>query len=333
MTAAHTIRTPHMAIARRADTERHVTTRDGTLLAVTDHGPRSAPATVIFLHGLCLNQTAWTHHAALLRRRYGPAVRTITYDHRGHGASTAATTDSYTVEQLGADLAEVMTALGVAGRVVLAGHSMGAMAALAFLTAGEYRPVNPEGLVLAATAAGGLTDHGLGRLLNTPGFDLLSAAVDHTPERLTATLAGPLAVLLRHHAEHTPPQHATVSSLAASAIARTPLRTANGFLRSLKRYDLRSNLATIKARTVILSGGLDPITPVALARELAQHIPAAQHFHVPPAGHMLLQDAPDAIQLALHHALADSRRCRGARSRRERATAWPTGELRPQEQC
>lgn len=307
MTAAHTTRTAQIGTAHRAETERYVTTRDGTLLAVTDHGPRSAPATVIFLHGLCLNQAAWTHHAALLRRRYGPAVRTITYDHRGHGASAAATTDSYTVEQLGADLAEVMAALDVAGRVVLAGHSMGAMAALAFLTAGEHRPVNPEGLVLAATAGGGLTDHGLGRLLSTPGLDLLSAAIDHTPERLTAAVAGPMAALLRHHAEHTPPQHATAGSLAASAIATTPLRTASGFLRSLKRYDLRPNLATIKARTVVLSGGLDPVTPVALAHELTQRIPAAQHFMVPTAGHMLLQQAPHAIQSALSLAMETPR--------------------------
>jgi pimeloyl-ACP methyl ester carboxylesterase len=284
-----------------------VTTRDGVGLAVCDTGPRSAACTVVLLHGMCLNQMSWARHVADLRKRYGNAVRIISFDHRGHGASGSAPMGTYGVDQLGADLADVLTARGVAGRVILAGHSMGAMAVLAYLSRPVAdRPVEPEGLVLAATAAGGLVERGLGRLLATPGLDMLCAVVDHTPEQVLGAVAGPLATVLRQYCSHVNPCRATAGSLVASAVATTPLRTAMGFLRSLKVYDQLSGLGAIRARTVIIvSGGADPLTPVAHARELVAGIPGAMHRHVPTAGHMLLQEAPDAVQLALCEAIGE----------------------------
>lgn len=291
-------------LSRSAAGHATVTTRDGITLAIRDHGPRTAPNTVMFLHGLCLKKETWARHDADLRHRYGISVRTISVDHRGHGASAAAPTTTYRVDQLGTDIADVITALDVTGNVVLAGHSMGAMAAIAYASApAAHQPIAPGGLVLAATAAGGLTDHGLGHLLATPGLDTLCAIIEHAPAHVVNAVAGPIAALLRCYAGHDHPYHATAGSLAASAIATTPLRTAAGFLRSLKYYDQRQRLSRIDARTVVLSGGADPLTPVALARELAAGIAGSTHRHIPTAGHMLLQEAPDAVQAALIDAI------------------------------
>ncbi|WNG94525.1 hypothetical protein [Mycobacterium sp. ITM-2016-00318] len=44
-----------------------------------------------------------------LRRRYGTRIRIVTYDHRGHGGSSAAPMPTYLIEQLAADLATVLT--------------------------------------------------------------------------------------------------------------------------------------------------------------------------------------------------------------------------------
>jgi pimeloyl-ACP methyl ester carboxylesterase len=51
----------------------------------------SAPAehTVVFLHGLCLNQTSWERQITYLLRRYKRSVRVLSYDHRGHRGSAA----------------------------------------------------------------------------------------------------------------------------------------------------------------------------------------------------------------------------------------------------
>ena len=48
-----------MTTASTAYTERTVTVRDGVRLAVRDRGPIDAEATVVLLHGLCLEQGSW----------------------------------------------------------------------------------------------------------------------------------------------------------------------------------------------------------------------------------------------------------------------------------
>ena len=72
------------------------------------------------------------------------------------------------IDRLAADLDEVLTALNVTAPLTLVGHSMGAMAALAYLSRpARERSVDPHGLVLVAAAAGKLAQRGLGRLLGT----------------------------------------------------------------------------------------------------------------------------------------------------------------------
>ena len=140
--------------------EHTVNTSDGVCLAVRDYQPPTdVQHTVVLLHGLCLTYASWHNQIRRLHRQRG--VRIIAYDHRGHGRSTTAPLRTYTIEQLAGDLADVLTDLAVTGPVTLAGHSMGGMCALAYL-ARANQPVAPTGLVLVATAAGGLSDHGLG---------------------------------------------------------------------------------------------------------------------------------------------------------------------------
>src|SRR5215468_1790982 len=129
-----------------ATTERIVTVGDGVRLSVRDQAPTEAEATVVLLHGLCLEKGSWAGQIRYLTRQWGDRVRIISYDHRGHGGSDSAPTRTYTVAQLAEDLADVLTALGVTGPLTLAGHSMGGMVALAYLGMPD-RPVEPHGLV------------------------------------------------------------------------------------------------------------------------------------------------------------------------------------------
>lgn len=159
-----------------------VITADGTLLLATDYGAASAPHTVLLLHGLCLDQTSWQTPITLLRRRFGNQLRIVTYDQRGHGRSGRAPARTYHIEQLADDIGDVLRSLGVAGPLTVAGHSMGGMAALTYCArASHRRPVQPHGLALIATAAGRLSERGLGRLLSTPAAAALSLLAAHTP--------------------------------------------------------------------------------------------------------------------------------------------------------
>ena len=276
-------------------------TPDGIALSVYDSRPDTADHTVVYLHGLCLNRTSWTPHVNRLLSQYWPSMRVISYDHRGHGSSAPAPINTYTIDQLADDLAYLLSALRVRHRLTLVGHSMGGMAALAYLSRPpSQRPIDPCGLVLIATAAGKLSQRGLGRLLSTPATAALAHAAGRTPERVLRGLIKPLCATLSPIRHHLPA--GTIASVTLTALSTTAPSTAIGYLPSLRTYDLSQTLAAVRARTVIVSGGVDPFTPPQHARELAAAIPGATHLHIPTAGHMLPQQAPEAIHRAITHA-------------------------------
>ncbi|OBG27525.1 alpha/beta fold hydrolase [Mycobacterium sp. 852002-51057_SCH5723018] len=281
-----------------------VMTRDGVRLSVRDGGARRAESTVVFLHGFCLTGDTWTRQIDYLLRRYGDRIRVISYDHRGHGRSGGAPMTTYRIEQLAADLADVLVGLDVAGPLTLVGHSMGGMTALAYLgRSAADRPVDPDGLVLVATAAGRIAERGLGRLLATPRIAALIRLINRTPDQALRVLSRPVSATLGHWYAHGSPQPATLTAVIAAALATTPVSTAVGFLAAFSGYDQYRSLGEIGAHTVVISGGADLLTPPAHSHDLAAWIPDAVHVHVPGAGHMLPQQAShvisDAIQTAM----------------------------------
>ncbi|WP_101946584.1 alpha/beta fold hydrolase [Mycobacterium sp. 3519A] len=280
-------------------TERIVVVRDGIRLAVRDQGPRHPEATVVLLHGLCLEQGSWADQIRQLTRQWGDRIRIISYDHRGHGESDSAPKRTYTVSQLAEDLADVLTALRVTGRVTLAGHSMGGMVALAYLGLPRAdRPVEPHGLILVATAAGRLAERGLARLLASPATDMLCGLAGFAPQRAIRLLTKPVCATLARQIGNN--ARSTLSALFANALAATTsLDSAVGFLPSLRSYDQTATLASVRAQTIILSGGADVLTPPSHSHDMAAAVPGAAHEHHPFAGHMLLQEAAHAVTAAI----------------------------------
>ncbi len=289
--------------------ERTVVTGDGARLGVRDYraaGPRDH--TVVLLHGLCLTQSSWALQVRHLLRRWGSSVRIITYDHRGHGRSTGATMDSYRIDRLAADLADVLTTMRVRGPLTLAGHSMGGKTALAYLGRPPAdRPVEPQGLVLVATAAGRLAERGLGRLLGTRATGMAFDLVNAMPRRVTErAVNGVVRPVYEGIARYAGAQRAGAAAVTQSAIHTISLATATGFLPSLKRYDQYGALASISANTIVISGGADRTTPADHARDLAAAIPGATHVHRPTAGHMLLDEDAHCVNDAIDRVMGAS---------------------------
>jgi pimeloyl-ACP methyl ester carboxylesterase len=304
--------------------ERTVTTSDGVRLAVRDYGSDRADApTVVLLHGLLLSQQSWEPQVCQLRRQRGSRVRIITYDHRGHGRSTGAPMPTYEIDQLAADLAEVLAALHITGPLTLAGHSMGGMTALAYFgRPASKRPIEPQGLVLVGTAAGGLAARGIGRLLATPATGALFGLVHRMPQRATDKAVQALIRPLGEALSKFSSDGIAVAAVAAAAIRTTSLTTAAGFLPSLKRYDVYHALESIAAKTFVVSGGTDMLTPASHSRDLAAAIPGAVHLHHPTAGHMLLQEAAECVSNAIGRAMG---MCRGSRR--------PANARKPRNRC
>jgi pimeloyl-ACP methyl ester carboxylesterase len=292
-----------MTTGTAARTDRTVTVRDGVRLAVRDQGPIDAEATVVLLHGLCLERGSWASQIRHLTRRWGARVRIISYDHRGHGRSDSAPTSTYVIEQLAADLADVLAALDVTGPLTLVGHSMGGMVALAYLGRPPAdRPVEPHGVVLVATAAGRLAEHGVARLLASPATDVLCKFATRAPQRAVRLLTKPVrAAMALQVGDHA---RATLMSLFDTAMAAASLATAVGFLPSLRSYDQYATLDSIRAQTTIISGGLDLLTPPSHSRDMAAAIPGATHVHIPTAGHMLPHEASRAVTDAISRTIA-----------------------------
>ncbi|MCA2304867.1 alpha/beta fold hydrolase [Mycobacterium intracellulare] len=279
-----------------------VRTVDGVDLAVNDFGSRHPRHTIVFLHGLCLNSSTWDAHIERIRQQYGPAVRLISYDHRGHGRSASAALSSYTIEQLADDLAQVLLALDVTGSLTVVAHSMGGMTVLAYLQRPKrQRPVEPANLVLIATAAGKLTQRGLGRLLAAPGITRLLSLGTRTPEHLLCRLLKPVCGTVTLLGSRIP--LATLAAMTLTALSMTAPSTALGFLAALRNYDLYPALHTVAARTTIITGAADPITPPAHGRDMAAAIPGARYVSVPGAGHMLPQQAFAVIDRAIAEAV------------------------------
>ncbi len=301
--------------------QRTVTTSDGVRLDVRDYRSEQAgDPTVVLLHGLLLTQDSWDPQVALLRRRYKTRVRIVTYDHRGHGRSGHAPMPTYRIEQLAADLGEVLTAMDITGPLTLAGHSMGGMVALAYLgRSASRRPVQPRGLVLVGTAAGSVAERGIGRLLASPATGALYGLVHRMPRTVTdkvvETITQPLGAALNKIAG----DRSAVAAMAATAVRATSLATATGFLPSLKRYNVYDGLASITAKTIIVSGGTDMLTPESHSRDMTAAIPDAIHHHHPNAGHMLLHDAAECVSNAIRRAMDAPRRVAKGASRSEKA--------------
>jgi pimeloyl-ACP methyl ester carboxylesterase len=280
--------------------ERMAVAPDGVRLAVRDYPADDEEVTAVLLHGFCLNQNSWNGQVRRLRRRRGSRMRVITYDHRGHGQSSAASSHTYSVPTLANDLNSVLAALHVRTPLVVVGHSMGGMTALTF--AGRptsEQVVPPHGLVLVATAAGRLTERGLGRLLAIPAVGALPALLGHVPDRLPRALAARVCTEIARRRGCAPAARDTLVAAASSAMATTSLTTALGFLPALRDYDAYPVLSAVVARTIIVSGGADALTPPSHAEDLAAGIAGAVHMHVPDAGHMLTHDAPRAITDAI----------------------------------
>jgi pimeloyl-ACP methyl ester carboxylesterase len=297
--------------------ERTVTTTDGVRLAVRDYpAQRAGDPTVVLLHGLLLTQESWDLQVGQLRRQYGNRIRVITYDHRGHGRSGAAPMPTYRIDQLASDLAEVLSAMNITGPLTLAGHSMGGMTALAYFgRSAAMRPVQPRGLVLVGTAAGGISERGIGRLLASPATGALFGLVHRMPRKATdkavEKITQPLGVALGRLAG----ERSAVAAVAAAAVRTTSLATATGFLPSLKRFNVYHALASITAKTIVISGGSDMLTPTSHSRDMTAAIPDAIHHHHPAAGHMLLQDAAECVGKAISRAMRAPRRAAKSGSR------------------
>jgi pimeloyl-ACP methyl ester carboxylesterase len=275
--------------------------------------------TVVFSHGFCLNQDIWHYQRQWLRGRY----RMVFWDQRGHGRSETGPGDHYTVDQCGQDLRAVIEATAPTGPLVLIGHSMGGMTVMAL--AGEHPDLVRErvlGAGLVATSAGGLGEvhwglsESVGRVahkvapLAMVGLTRAPRLVDRT-RRIGSDLEQ-LMVKRYSYASDVPPELVRFTS---AMIAATPIDVVSGFLPGFDIHDKAEALAALDGiEALVLSGADDLLTPLTHSEAIVRRLPGAEHVVVPDAGHMVMLEHPDVVNLHLGELLERSARAPAGRA-------------------
>lgn len=281
--------------------ERTVTTQDGVPLHVELAGPDDAPVTVAFLHGWCLSSETYRNQWRDLAARSPVPIRMIRHDHRGHGRSGAAPEGTTTIAQLADDFVQVVQSLDMPGPLVLVGHSMGGMTAMALAERHpEFFAERVAGAVIVNSAADEL--HGTTLGLPPAIARLVLAGLPRELERRAAAATRRGARRRRTDAAiakwllYGDSARPADVRLARELIGETPAATVAGFYRSLgehSRLDAVRALAGVPVR--ILAGDRDRLIPVERARVLAGAIPGSSLLVVRGAGHMIPLERPELL--------------------------------------
>lgn len=296
-----------------------VVSPDGVRLAVQVHGRPGAP-TVVLAHGWALSAGYWSR----VIRRLRTDLRVLAYDQRGHGRSAKVPTAGFSTDALADDLAAVLTATVPAGdRIVVAGHSMGAMTLLALAA---RRPQ----MLHQAVAGGVLISTGVEQLLarsrilprrrsTVPGLpadqeerefktrpNRFERWADQrvrrglTDPRRLERIPAPVLRSIITRITLSPVAGPAEQSWTTEVVSACPASTVSGFATMLGDLDLSTAVARLDVPTLVLVGGADRLTPPWHAHRLAAALPCCLGLvEVPGVGHMTPLQAPDAVAAAV----------------------------------
>ena len=251
--------------------------------ALVPDGPRMRRRpTVVLLHG---GPGSFDH--SYLKpdfARLAEVAQVVYLDLPGHGRSAWGDPASWSFERCADDVRGFCDALGIA-RPVVFGHSLGGFVAMLY---GARHPGHPGALVLQST-------HGrfdLRRIVD--GFR--RAGGDEVAATAEQVYGG-------DRREVTDEQWARCWRLAGPWVTGDQERARTIMHRELNRpglalmrgFDVLDQLGRVGCPTLVGVGELDPITPVAAARELAAALGerAARLEVFAGAGHFTWKDAPD----------------------------------------
>ena len=221
---------------------------------------------VVLICGFGAELQAWRFNLPELGKRF----RVVTFDNRGAGRS-GAPDEPYSLEQMADDLAALMDHLGIPAAGLL-GWSMGGMIAQLFAVKYPAR-VRSLALLHTALAPDAFTNAPFGVI---EAMRRAGVAEEQVVRLLARLVYSPLTV-----------NNAVVLEQLVQFGLNNPYRQGmTGFLRQLQaiRAHGPADVSAIRARTTVLAGEVDQLTPAYLAQRLAAAIPGAQ-LRVLPGGH------------------------------------------------
>ncbi|MDQ3528096.1 MAG: alpha/beta hydrolase [Actinomycetota bacterium] len=257
--------------------------------------------TVVLCHGYTLDLRCWVYQRRALHEA---GYRVVAWDQRGHGSSGVGDAESYQVEQLGADLRQVIDQVAPEGDLVLVGHSMGGMSVMALAEddPGLIRQ-RVVGVALISTSARGLhrVTWGLGSVLggvvNRVG-PLAMTRLAGRQDIIDAAMRGgrKLQELIVDRSAFASPVPLSVVRLTADMIFGTTMEVMAAFVPGLNRHDKAEALAHLQGvELLVLNGDKDLLTSPVHSEEIIDHAPHAEHVLVTAGGHIIMLEHPDTV--------------------------------------
>ncbi|MCR6631921.1 MAG: alpha/beta hydrolase [Magnetospirillum sp.] len=229
---------------------------------------------VVLVHGAGMDHSVWTLHDRALAHA-GRAVLSV--DLPGHGRSEGEALAS--IPALAQWLAALLDAVGI-GQAAVAGHSMGALAALSF--AARF-PARARAAALLGAAA------------QMPVNEDLRNAAREKPAAAAAMIVGwgfSAEAALGGSAAPGLWLTGTATSLLAGArpgVLAADLEACNDYADGL------SDAARVRCPALVIAGERDRMSPAKAGRELAAALPHGDIRVLPGAGHMVMAERPDAV--------------------------------------
>lgn len=257
---------------------------DDIQMAYTDAGMGEP---LVLLHGYPFNRSLWNEQVAALSNSY----RVIAPDLRGFG-ETDASQGPATMNRMAQDVAQLLDHLEIP-RAVVGGLSMGGYVALAFY---KQFPSRVRALVLADTRAQADTE------------EAKQTRAQHAEKALSEGMAGIAdAMLPKLLTPETVSKRPEIVKRVRDMMLKTkPEGAAAALLGMAERDDQTELLSGISARTLIIVGAEDAITPVADSQKMHQAIAGSRLVVLENAGHISNLERTEHFNQALTNFLRES---------------------------
>jgi 3-oxoadipate enol-lactonase len=246
-----------------------------TLLHHEVDGPQDAPVLVL---GPSLGTDLGLFDAQVAA--FADRWRIVRYDLRGHGGSVAPA-GPYAMSDLGGDVVALLDHLGVE-RFHYAGVSLGG-------AIGQWLALELADRVLSLAVCASAA-----RFPDPDSWKARAAVVRaEGTEPMVASRTGTWFT----------PEFAAARPAEAERLL-TMLRETDregyaGCCEALVTFDVRAELGTITAPTLVVAGAQDPATPVPTVREIADGIDGARFVEVPGAAHLVNVEGAQVVNQAL----------------------------------
>lgn len=242
----------------------------------------TGPRTIVLVHEMGGTLESWTDVVPRLASRY----RVLRYDTRGAGLSEKARSP-LSIDTMADDAAGLIDALGIEGKVAVAGIAVGGAIAIRFAA---RHPERTAALVAMSPATGIAPERRAAALAMVDAIerDGMRPGMD-----VSLNPTYPSELRLDSNRFHT---------VRAQRLGNDPASYAAVY-RMLARLDMGADFPRIACPTLVLAGRLDGLRPPTLVEPVARAIPGAR-FQVLETAHFMAWQTPDAVADALTDFLA-----------------------------